>query len=105
MVQNPDCFLSYDTPHWKIGIRKIRIKSINIQIICIFYNLVNEFIQPEGNNVFAPTPFYQFKVENITNMEHSRFNKNNFIKHIWYVINQLYDICFFVHNFHVFNSN
>src|ERR1700738_1309877 len=76
----------YDTPHWKIGIRKTRIKSINIQTICILYDRVNEFIQPEGNNAFAPTPFYQFTVENVTNMEHSRFNKNNFIEHKWYVI-------------------
>lgn len=92
VVQNPDCSLSYDILHWENGIRKARNNSINIQIACVPYDRVNEFIQAEGNNVLAPTSFYQSKVENDTDMERARVNKNSFIKHIWYVKNKSYVI-------------
>ena len=82
VVQNPDCPFSYDIFHWENGIRKTRNNHINIQIACIPYNRVNEFIQAEGNNVLAPTSFYQTKVKNDTDMERARVNKNNFIKYI-----------------------
>ena len=92
VVQNPDSPLSYDILHWENEIRKARNNSINIQTACIPYNRVNEFIQAEGNNVLAPTSFYQSKVENDTDMERARVNKNSFIKHIWYVTNKSYVI-------------
>ena len=74
VLQNPDCPLSYDILHWKNGVRKARNKSINIQTACIPYDRVNEFIQAEGNNVLAPTTFYQFKVENDIDMQRSSSN-------------------------------
>jgi hypothetical protein len=92
VVQNLDCSLSYDILQWENEIRKARKNSINIQTACIPYDRVNEFIQAEGNNVLAPTSFYQSKVENDTDMKRARVNKNNFIKHIWYVTNKSYVI-------------
>lgn len=57
VVQNPDCSISYDILHWENGIRKARNNSINIQIACVPYDRMNEFIQAEGNNVLALHPF------------------------------------------------
>ena len=95
VVQNPDCLLFYDILYWENIIRITINNFINIQTVCIPYDRVNEFIQAEGNNVLAPTSFYQSKVENDTDMEHARVNKNSFIKHIWYVTNKSHIIWIF----------
>ena len=95
VVQNPDCLLFYDILYWENGIRKILNNFINNQTDCIFNDRVNEFIQAEGDNIFAHTSFYQSKVENDTDMEHAKVNKNNFIKHIWYVTNKSHVIWIF----------
>lgn len=56
---------------------------------------MDEFIQVEDNTVLVPTSFQQFKVEIDNDIEYFKSNKNNFIKHIWYVISKLYVIWIF----------
>lgn len=98
VVQILDCPFSMIYFTGKIEqLTKAKNNPINIQTACIPYDRVNEFIQAEGNNVLVPTYFFQFKVENDTDMERTKVNQNNFIKDIWYVTKKhiLYE---FLHN-------